>query len=137
MNQIRKFTLFGQFDFYVTGRIYPTMLAAKGAWEDMECRSRGGQISVWRLQDQSSGKHVVVALSELEEPVQRALRRLARSGDDWSVPNAVVERLALRRARVTTAGPEGDYVDQRARYGEGGAIIDSRGRVTLRRRPQG
>lgn len=137
---VRKTTLFGQLDCYAVARAYPTPREAKRAWEQLEERSRGGDLSAVRVIDPATGRHVVIALGELEEPIKRAARRLARSGVPWELDDDIVQRLALRRARVLSAcseGKTGGYVNQRARYGDGGAVIDRQGQLSLRRRPQG
>lgn len=140
MSEVRKVTVLDRLDCYAVARCYATTREAKRAWEQLEERTRGGDLSAVRVIDPGTGRHVVVALSEHPEPIKRAARRLARGGFHWELADELLERLALRRLRVLGACPEGKtggYVNQRARYGDTGALIDSRGRLSLRRRPQG
>lgn len=140
MNGVRKVTVLDRLDCYAVARCYATAREAKRAWEKLEERTRGGDISAVRVIDPVTSRHVVVALSEHLEPIERAARRLARSGFHWELADELLERLALRRLRVLSDcsdGKTGGYVNQRARYGDTGALIDRRGRLSLRRRPQG
>lgn len=138
-DQIHKTTLARKVDFFWSARIYASEYASRQAWEKLDSAKHQGHISAFRLLDPESNQQVVVAISERVESVRAAARKMRAGGEPWQAPEDLIERLAIRRARVTVEGGQGQIgseVNQRARYG-GGALLDKSGRMRLRHRPQG
>jgi hypothetical protein len=82
---------------------------------------------------------VVIALSEEQRHVVSTRRHLKLGGALFSPSDWQLEALYLRRVRVTLAtGASAGQVFQKGRYGgQGGALLDQRGRLRPRRRNQG
>lgn len=127
-------------DVHYIAYSYPTNLAAAGAWERCSKAATPGKdmYSVFRIMDPDVGS-VVIALAEEQRHVVSARRRLKRGGALFQPSDSQLEALYLRRVRVTLAsGSSAGRVFQTGRYGgQGGALLDQRGRLHPRRRNQG
>lgn len=128
-------------EWYNIGLEMPTQFAAENCWQELHDKlgGEGQDISCWRLASIPQGTdanhpdaiHRIIVITGDQNKLRRIVSIAGRHGaDPWEIPDDVLEAYTRRRLKVlmdAVAAGERKHINQRAHYGDKGAVVDQQG----------